>query len=240
MKLQSTQLGRALIDVKATVQKLGDIIPELLPAHALSGCDTVPMCHGIGKGKMLKAVKEDRCSLSLLGDVTADMEDVIIQSTIFMCSCYGVSNATSMTDARIKVWTARTGRKTANKVPKLCSLPPTTEAFEENVKRAHYQCSIWRRALEEPLNIDPTDYGWLKDEETKSLQPITIPASRQPAPKYIMKLLSCGCASDSPCHNKVCGCVAAKLSCTVFCQCQGDSDVCNNEQTIQARLSDDE
>ena len=56
MKLLSTQTGRAFIDVTATVLKLSDIIPRLLPAHALSDCDTVPMCHGIGKGKMLKAV----------------------------------------------------------------------------------------------------------------------------------------------------------------------------------------
>jgi 5'-3' exonuclease len=41
MKLQSTQTGRAFIDVTATVLKLSDIIPQLLPAHALSGCDNV-------------------------------------------------------------------------------------------------------------------------------------------------------------------------------------------------------
>ena len=52
MKLQSTQTGRAFIDVTATILKLRvDIILQLLPAHALSGCDTVPMCHGIGRSK---------------------------------------------------------------------------------------------------------------------------------------------------------------------------------------------
>ena len=57
MQLQSKQTGRAFIDVIATVLKLrDDIILQLLPAHALSGCDTVPMCHGIGKSKMLKVV----------------------------------------------------------------------------------------------------------------------------------------------------------------------------------------
>ena len=85
----------------------------------------MPMYNGIGKGKMLRAVKEDQCSLSLLGDVSADLENVINQSPNFMCSCYSVPSATSMTDARIKVWTARTGRKLASKLPKLCSLPPT-------------------------------------------------------------------------------------------------------------------
>jgi hypothetical protein len=41
-----------------------------------------------------------------------------------------VTNTTSMA----KGWTAETRRTTANKLPKLCSLPPTTEAFEVNVK----------------------------------------------------------------------------------------------------------
>ncbi len=77
MKLQSTQTGRAFIDMTATVQKLRDIIPQLL---ALSGCDTVPMCHGIGKSKMLKAVRADNYSLSLLGDLNADMDDIIKQA----------------------------------------------------------------------------------------------------------------------------------------------------------------
>ena len=162
MKLQSTQIGRAFIDVTATVQKLRDLIPELLPAHALSGCDTVPMCHGIGKTKMLEAVKADKCNLSLLGDVNANMQDITKQATAFMCRCYHVTNATTMTEARIKVWTTRTGRKVASNIPKLCSLPPTSEVFEENVKRAHLQCAIWRRALQEPPNLDPTDYGWFR------------------------------------------------------------------------------
>ena len=147
MKLKSTQAGRAFIDVTATVRKLRDLIAGLLPAHALSGCDTVPMCRGIGKSKMLKALKAKKYSLNLLGAVNADMEDVINQATVFMCKCYSMSNTASMTKARIKVWTARIGRKAASKVPKLCSLPPTTEAFQLNVRRAHFQCAIWRRAL---------------------------------------------------------------------------------------------
>ncbi len=203
MKLQSTQTGRTFIDVTATVQKLRDIIPQLLPAHALSGCDTVPMCHGIGKSKMLKAVRADKYSLSLLGDLNADMDDIIKQATAFMCSCYNTAS-TTMTEARIKVWTSKTGRKTATKVPKLCSLPPTSEAFEENVKRAHFQCAIWR-AFEEPPNLDPTEYGWFK---AKSLQPVMLPPSRLSAPDYILKLVCCSCASERHAYQKMWMCVS--------------------------------
>lgn len=94
VKLHSTQAGRACIDVTATVRKLKDTVLELLPAHALSGCDTVPMCCGIGKSKMLKTVKckVDKCSLSLLGDENANLDDIIKQATAFMCRCYNVDN----------------------------------------------------------------------------------------------------------------------------------------------------
>ena len=117
--LQSTQSGRAYIDIPVTVQSLKNIIAELLPAHALSGCDTVPMCHGIGKTKMLKAVKSNQCSLHLLGDVNASMEDITIQATAFMCRCYNIPDVATMTEARIKAWLTKTGSKSALKLPKL-------------------------------------------------------------------------------------------------------------------------
>ena len=134
-----------------------------------------------------------------------------------------VNGATKMTEARIKVWTTKTVRKTETKVPKLCSLPPTSEVFEENVKRAHFQCATWRKALQESQNLDPTEYGWCKDEETKSLQPVTLPPSKLPAPDYIHKLVCCSCASERPCLSNKSGCVAAHLACTAFCHCQGSS-----------------
>ena len=65
---------------------------------------------------MLKAVKAKKYSLNLLGEVNADMEDVINQATAFMCKCYSMSNTASMTEARIKVWTARIRRKAASKI----------------------------------------------------------------------------------------------------------------------------
>ena len=121
-----------------------------------------------------------------------------------------VNGATTMTEARIKVWTTKTGRKTETKVPKLCSLPPTSKVFEENVKRAHFQCATWRKALQESPNLDPTEYGWCKDEETKSLQPVTclmLLCLRETMPFKLMWM--CG---------------------RPFCQCQGSS-ICKSELT---------
>ena len=49
-----------------------------------------------------------------------------------------------MYSVRYRVWVSRIGRKGASILPKLESLPPTTEAFRENVKRAHFQGCIWK------------------------------------------------------------------------------------------------
>ena len=59
---------------------------------------------------MLKAVMASKYSLSLLGDVNANMEDIIKQAMAFMCRCYNMDGAITMTEARIKAWTTKTGR----------------------------------------------------------------------------------------------------------------------------------
>ena len=50
----------------------------------LTGCNIVPMCHGIWKDKMLKGLWEGKYSLSHLGNTTADFEDVLLQCTAFV------------------------------------------------------------------------------------------------------------------------------------------------------------
>ena len=52
-------LGELLLTYVAAIeQSLYNIIPEFLPAHALSGCDTVAIFNGFGKAKMLKLYRQ--------------------------------------------------------------------------------------------------------------------------------------------------------------------------------------
>ena len=51
------------------------------------------------------------------------------------------------------VWTKKMANHKLNSPPKLRVLPPTKEAFEQHVYRAHLQAAIWRSAL----NADPPD-----------------------------------------------------------------------------------
>ncbi len=119
------------------------------------------------------------------------------QATKFTASCYGQPKATSMSEERVSVWTAQIGKPGMTRVPKLASLPPTTEAFSENVKRAHLQTFIWKNALQlHPQKLEPSDYGWMKEESMKSLRPTTVPVDTPLAPSNILKLIRCTCSSE--------------------------------------------
>ena len=60
MVMESPIKDRKIIDIRATVEKHHDIIPA---GHALTGCDTVAACYGVGKGKMLKVLRKHVASL---------------------------------------------------------------------------------------------------------------------------------------------------------------------------------
>ena len=62
------------------------------------------------------------------------MKSVQAQATKFMCTTYGkvAEPCTSMTECRVKMWRSKTGKSGASSV-KLCSLPPTNDAFVENI-----------------------------------------------------------------------------------------------------------
>ena len=168
------------IDIRATAKGHANILPNLLAAHGLSGCDTVAPYYGTGKMKILKTLKQGNHSLSYLGDSNANWPDAVKQATSFMLACYGVPKLDSMTQARANQW--RVGRGSST-MPKLCSLPPKDQAFMEKLKRAHFQICIWKHALN--LNVpdlDPIQYGWTKYIATKSLaafkcsQILTLPS----------------------------------------------------------------
>ena len=85
------------LDIRATAKEHPNILPNLLAAHGISGCDTVAPCYGIGKVKMLKTLKQGKLSLSCLGDSNADWPDVVKQATSFMLACHGVPKLDRMT-----------------------------------------------------------------------------------------------------------------------------------------------
>ena len=235
--------GRTVIDIHESVDKNRAIMGDLLAAHGLTGCDTVATHHGIGRGVVLKVLRSATLSLSKVGDMILYVEEALEQSTSFMLSCYGHPECSSLTDARQKIWSRKVSRS-IGAAPKLQSLPPTNEAFTENVARAHLQVATWKQALElNPPNVDPLTHGWTRHDGSTSLTPTTVPDNVPLAPDDILKMIKCSCDSATPCNSRRCGCQNATMTCTSFCTCQG-GDGCFNPKTrelIQAEEeSDDE
>ena len=102
LTMEATSGDRKLIDICKTTEQHRDIVPNLLAAHALSGCDTVAQFHGIGKATILKKLKAG-FALKAVGIVEANIEDVLRESTLMISSCYG-HQCNQMTEARIKAW----------------------------------------------------------------------------------------------------------------------------------------
>ena len=82
---------------------------NLLPAHAISGCDTVACYLGIGKGRVIKHLKEG-CDLSAIGNVDAPLQQVIDQATRFISACYGTKDSKYMSHTRLLVWGKKNGK----------------------------------------------------------------------------------------------------------------------------------
>ena len=92
------QPKRAEQDIGKSAQKHESLVPSLLAAHALTGCDSVCCFHGVGKKTTIKVMKMRK--LSLLGELNSDMKDVISEAIDFVGNCYGIPDGKTMLDKR--------------------------------------------------------------------------------------------------------------------------------------------
>ena len=202
--------GRSSMDIQATVEKHREILPHLLAAHGLSGCDTVATYHGIGKGTVLKVLQKFKLSLDKLGDCNVNFDNVLAQSTAFMLACYTSSGCKSLTEAWVAMWKTKIRWSKAS-APKLASLPPTNESFLLNVLCAHLQVAVWRSALHcDPPNLNPVDCGW-KDDLNGNWLPVPIHEDTPMLPEVLIRHIKCSCSSAPCCDSRRCGCRIAGL-----------------------------
>ena len=101
-------------------------------------------------------------------------------------------------------------RKSGSSSPKLCTLPPTNEAFSENVKRCHLQVAS---AIDgSPPAMVPCDYGWEPDHQLVII-PRTVHTGTDLAPKSILKMIQCNCKRSS---YHTASFICPKIGCTIF------------------------
>ena len=73
-------------------------------------------------------------------------------------------------------------------------------------------------------------HGFYKDDVNKLLLPQMMPVGKNAVPEQVLKMFHCNCASDEPCSTNRCLCGGNKLSCSVFCACNGNC--CYNVWTV--------
>ena len=236
--MDSPSRGRHVLDINATARLNLSIVPGLLAAHALTGCDTVASFYGIGKGKALKVLKSGNYKLSLIGDTGLPMAQygkLIEEASRFLLACYNLLEAPNLTAARKLAWRAKIAKR-ISEPPKLCTLPPTSESFEQNALRAHLQVATWKEALDpNPTLLDPKLHGWSCLDTM--LSPTMVRDDTFLTPPELLAVIKCGCGKPgssteaNPCRHRSCACYHANLSCSMFCVCLGE-ERCQNPNTV--------
>ena len=109
--------GSKLITIKKSVNAKQHIMSSLVALHAISGWDTVTVMFGIGKVKSLKVV--EKVPLVQIGEVNAELEQVIDKGKRFVAKCYSQVE-TSSSKNKQTIWINQTdGAKKTAKPPAL-------------------------------------------------------------------------------------------------------------------------
>lgn len=246
--MNPTSSSTKSISIRNTVDSLQeDVISNLLAAHALSGCDTVPQMFSIGKKKVIKVLMagaRNGTLLKCLGDLDPDLswEAIEQQCEKFVCLLYAQdTESTSLADIRYKKWQDKAKANTMLSVLSLKYLPPTMEALKLNIKRAHYQTAIWKnvRMIEPAGELNPEDHGWDKDTANRCMVPTELPPDILLAPEYLLKVTYCGCSSENPCKTANCSCKKANVRCSDLCKCGGTCEGNGREESAADNSEED-
>ena len=88
LSVQGTNPSRTVVDIVATAAKHQEIIPHVLAANALSGCDTLNHMWGIEKGSIIKHLLKGSILINV-GNIASHLDDITAESTNFVAACYG-------------------------------------------------------------------------------------------------------------------------------------------------------
>lgn len=188
---------------------------KAIPAfHALTGCDTVSQFSGHGKKSAWKVFKENARLLQKLGHGNLNAQ-IVKQAESFICKLYAPdTEKTSSDDLRCTLFLQ--GKCEPE------NLPPTSDALELHIKRAHHQASIWMQSTTaKPKTDSPVNNGWYIAEDG-DLKPLL--SRKEAVPKICVDILTCKC---KVCATSRCTCRSNHLKCTMACGCT-QSHSCQN------------
>ena len=158
---------------------------------------------------------------------TTDYPIILEAATKFVLLCYGLNDCADINEARVRSWERKMSRNVLEP-PKLRSLPPTKEAFYQNVLHVHFAAAVMKGSLQpDPPSLSPLDHGWYTMPDCEMLLPRVTADDTVMAPDALLKLVKCGCKSAEPCATKQCRCQKNHLKCTFLCHCRGCGE-CKN------------
>ena len=210
-KIQMEKWDGTVLDIRATVDKLGDKCGQLPGMHALSGCDIVSYPYGKGKKSALKVlVNNDIDDLQYVLEEPAISQGQLKTSTgASFLALYAQKKADSLNTARYKMFMSR------KKPPPLKKLPPTDSNLNPHMLRAHLQMMLLKAADQGNPPLDPRDihrFGW----DVKEGGVVTPSVSNAPVALHgLLDVVRCSySAKRNACSEKRCSYHSAGLSCT--------------------------
>ena len=83
--------------------------------------------------------------------------------------------------------------------------------------------SCGKAVIGNPPQLNPRQYGRVRNEGEKPLRSTMLPNGIKTAPDEILQTTLCKCVSTQ-CNKNKCSCVRAGLNCSEFCDCQQSND----------------
>ena len=114
-------------------------------------------------------------------------------------------------------------------------LPPTLDSLTLDLRRANYQCFIWKPTCDPLLKLpEPTGNGWIRIAESLDQRKMI----NNTVPDVIVELIHCKCTKG--CRNKLCSYRKAKLCCIDACLCNARDECENFEEKVSSDISSNE
>ena len=104
--MESCTRDRTVININTVVEKHASILPNLLAAHALTGCDTVSSLSGIGKATVLKKLVAFPGELNF-GNVSSSQNEIINSCLEFVATLYGQETLRTLNEMRSSIFTKK-------------------------------------------------------------------------------------------------------------------------------------
>lgn len=190
-------------------------VSNLLPFfHAFTGADTVSSFGGIGKITAWKTWMSFRDVDTAFQEystmsqhLSQNSDNFLILQRFVVLMYHASSSAETVNEAR-RILFSQLNRP-------IESIPPTSDALFNHLKRAMLQCFVWTNCLtRESVSPDPCEWGWKKIGEI--YEPVWSANADMTIDK-LQELIACKCKLN--CTR--CRCVKTGLSCTLLCTCEG-------------------